>query len=406
MHSYSEQPQKRQWPRLILRVFFFSLALFLFGLQVRDVVEKYFEERTTQSMRTTTQTHIAAPAITFYPAEPYNDVRAKQIGIINTLDALLDFKNMTFQTEEVFRNITYIIDRDFKLRILTIYPNQVELKLGNNTVTKPDGSSIQVTVYETYSLFFGMAYTVQVKDDLEMSNHLFTLVLDFSDTPEEQRPTKIWAKLTEETERYGFIIAGWNGVKPLGETIKLGQTGQIFFEKAIYKASSNLGSSSSCHDYGEADSIVLCNLRAYAKELYVKMVSNCAKPCVLPVYKTLEKVAGYGMDICKKESEVLCSGVTGGGIRNNSCLEPCERTQYIGRTETQEGYVNKSTLTIQPYLASNRVTVYEEVLLFDLATFIGTFGGSLGLFIGFSFFDFTTMLSDGVINFLVRKNQG
>ena len=41
---------------------------------------------------------------------------------------------------------------------------------------------------------------------------------------------------------------------------------------------------------------------------------------------------------------------------------------------------------------TNTVSINEENLVYDILTFIGTVGGSLGLFIGCSFYDFCRLL--------------
>ena len=43
-------------------------------------------------------------------------------------------------------------------------------------------------------------------------------------------------------------------------------------------------------------------------------------------------------------------------------------------------------------LVSNRRNVYEEVLILDEIGLVGSLGGSLGLFVGFSFFGYVTPL--------------
>jgi hypothetical protein len=40
---------------------------------------------------------------------------------------------------------------------------------------------------------------------------------------------------------------------------------------------------------------------------------------------------------------------------------------------------------------STSVTVNEEYLIYDIYTFVGSVGGYMGLFVGFSFFDFGVM---------------
>ena len=43
--------------------------------------------------------------------------------------------------------------------------------------------------------------------------------------------------------------------------------------------------------------------------------------------------------------------------------------------------------------------IHNTVLTFDLATFIGTAGGSLGLFLGFSLYGF----AEQILNFFIRN---
>ena len=54
-------------------------------------------------------------------------------------------------------------------------------------------------------------------------------------------------------------------------------------------------------------------------------------------------------------------------------------------------------------LVSNRRNVYEEVLILDEIGLVGSLGGSLGLFVGFSFFGYVTplleVLFDGVADY-------
>ena len=54
------------------------------------------------------------------------------------------------------------------------------------------------------------------------------------------------------------------------------------------------------------------------------------------------------------------------------------------------------------YFASTVVDVFEEILIFDEISLIGSLGGSLGLFIGFSFFGYVTTF----LNMIVDKMFG
>ena len=47
---------------------------------------------------------------------------------------------------------------------------------------------------------------------------------------------------------------------------------------------------------------------------------------------------------------------------------------------------------------SKDVTIFEEILIFDEISLIGSLGGSLGLFVGFSFFGYITTFLDAILD--------
>ena len=55
------------------------------------------------------------------------------------------------------------------------------------------------------------------------------------------------------------------------------------------------------------------------------------------------------------------------------------------------------------FFTSNNVDVFEEILIVDEISLIGSLGGSLGLFIGFSFFGYITTLLDIIVDKMSSK---
>ena len=87
---------------------------------------------------------------------------------------------------------------------------------------------------------------------------------------------------------------------------------------------------------------------------------------------------------------------------SESCPKHCSQVQYSGdimyyiNSET-----NKSTIG-WIYSVSKTKEVYEEYLVYDVAGFIGSFGGTLGLFVGFSIADCIFYVTDWLANFIKK----
>ena len=86
----------------------------------------------------------------------------------------------------------------------------------------------------------------------------------------------------------------------------------------------------------------------------------------------------------------------------SKCPLPCEHVEYTGdffRANGLNEIANTNEIAIGFQFDTMDTEVHTEVLIFDLATFIGTAGGSLGLFLGFSL----TGFADQILDFFMRN---
>ena len=78
------------------------------------------------------------------------------------------------------------------------------------------------------------------------------------------------------------------------------------------------------------------------------------------------------------------------------CPKHCKLTEYTGELSADYNYDNDGWITWEYIFDNELIEVYEEYLMYDIIGLIGTVGGTMGLFIGFSFFD----ISSTVIHFI------
>ena len=76
----------------------------------------------------------------------------------------------------------------------------------------------------------------------------------------------------------------------------------------------------------------------------------------------------------------------------SSCPISCEKIEYTVQKSDRKRIANRVDVKLQ--FASTDIAMHNEVLIQEFGNFIGTVGGSLGLFIGFSYTGFVGQLID------------
>ena len=71
--------------------------------------------------------------------------------------------------------------------------------------------------------------------------------------------------------------------------------------------------------------------------------------------------------------------------RITGCLKPCKYKKYILVGERQRTSFKSDNFTFSLWAVSKSTEVRTEELIFPLSSLVAEFGGTLGLFLGFSF---------------------
>ena len=114
---------------------------------------------------------------------------------------------------------------------------------------------------------------------------------------------------------------------------------------------------------------------------------------------------------CEKLEDEICNGGPKVWKKLNlefqNCLDPCKRMTYKdSQLDWYEPiYLKKQGDNIAPFelVMNRRRKIIGEVLVYDTIDVIGATGGSLGLFLGFSFFDVISKCMDNLIMPLINN---
>ena len=94
---------------------------------------------------------------------------------------------------------------------------------------------------------------------------------------------------------------------------------------------------------------------------------------------------------CETTNEEFDSflNIYNGYVNKYKCPKPCSILEYSGKLDYWANkYDQQSNNTIIIYLRfqiPEVITIYEEYLIYDFNGMLGSIGGTLGLFVGFSF---------------------
>ena len=95
----------------------------------------------------------------------------------------------------------------------------------------------------------------------------------------------------------------------------------------------------------------------------------------------------FGQDAKRKESNCnwnILSDLIQNVTVNEEHLKTCVTTQYLGKITFDSKFDIKFIQIVYKFPLPLKAQVYEEYLITDGITLVGSVGGTLGLFIGFS----------------------
>ena len=214
-----------------------------------------------------------------------------------------------------------------------------------------------------------------------------TIQINFNKSiPQEKLPIELTAHMTSEKNSYGILTNQWMDGEMFQFGIKqnLHKVLDIKQEKYIY-----LGNKCSTESFYEC----------VVKRLVAYDFKTCPKKCNPKIF-SLPKSEEYDKIPFCKDNEKPCASFETVEIfqatTTKFCPKLCNMVQYSGKKimvykHKQGPYTYSFRYRFTP---PHTEKVYEEYLIYDIVNMVGSVGGNLGMWIGFSF--------TGVISNLIK----
>lgn len=259
-----------------------------------------------------------------------------------------------------------------------------ELQIGVNDISGKDVSMMVLTTWYAH-------ICVKITQPESEENRMLSGALQiwYNETMTQGRNLEFEVTFTSEINSYGIIWNDWIYGKHFTVDLPYGKTKYISL-KAVKEIALKSGSDDTCIENSHYD-------------CFVTLINSgdCPKNCV-PFQQDLPFMNKIDIPTCDWYSQVdsetsQCYQTL---IQEWSwlyCNKSCTTLQYEGVI----GYEGEGDMQIQYGIKPGIEKVYEEYLLYNFIGMIGSIGGTMGLFVGLSFFNVALFLIE-----LIQKSIG
>ena len=247
-----------------------------------------------------------------------------------------------------------------------------------------------------YNTAFGLCYQIVPKFKVNVGSIAgFYIVMNTTLNDTNDLPKSVKVFITSKSNSYGLAIDSWVEGNSLDFNLPSSEKPKEVFidlkptEYKMYQPTSNC--------YSDESFYKCRGLRLLQKEQY----KNCNRFCIPITYQTLIKLAtNNSFEICENPLENACMTSEMAKIElQENCSKSCTIIEYDGKVKYQDSMNQNGMGDWYMTFLTSELTFIEEYLIYDFIGMVGSIGGTLGLFIGFSFMD----LFFWIVNILFKK---
>ena len=364
--------------RPFIKVFLY-LTLFLIYVQFYLIgqTREYLEGKTTFATKFEDDTNPTYPIIVICPNPPFKPSISKQSGYKVLTDLTHDWQERYLKDNmtqwEMYENLTYVLDRDFRLDHSIGFGSLDNLKLGETKLKWWKDKVMSVSQIATS--YHGYCILVDHNYDKTMDNGYLKLQINLNNS------------LEEIPKSLSVFLSDKNTWQSIGEfSILQPKLFSFPFVKNQHNGYTIKATSHLTYYHQGLNNVTSCQTKLLKS-------ANCSKICYPIRFNYI-----YDLEPCQSIKDTFCMD-TFMHANNINCLVPKQVIEYHGESRFDSGSdQNKTSLQIGVTFEVAKKEVKEEVYVLSTKEYIGSIGGSLGLFLGFSFYTFATDVLGLIVN--------
>ena len=331
-------------------------------------MKEYLKGSTSFSSRNVKVDKLELPTIVLCFNPPYNQSAIKNFGYTSLRSIVYDskenYKNFGLTPWQMLEKIGYQMNDQLSIQILGH-----ELKIGSNNIK---GVSIELWPISTF--YFGLCYAIMPQKVLwpQLKYFYFTVSSEID-------LKSVTLYLTSPNAWHGIYENSWPHFDPTKLTIDFDT--EVYFQAELSITDLRLRNG--------VENVSECLSNAMN-------AFNCKVKCYPLVYNSVSAIP-----VCKSFEEMNCIineewNTPERTFQIRKCLRPDSTNLYKANTFIAPNEHSKNTSEMEFWFifTSEEVEVKEEMPVIGLASFIGSVGGSLGLFLGFSMYSTLVMITE------------
>ena len=370
--------------RNIFHIIIYVSGMVLLTIQISGVLKTFMAGQTNFSLSKNNLQSLALPTIILCPDIP-------NLKIVTPLA-----KPMA-QNKSAFFEQFFQLGQQFNLTAVKNpkYPGEIGKKLFVGDNFDNDGNQMFV-IEEMMNPGLGLCYALTADhENVKFSNGDMLYV----NAQFKSKINSLSVYFTSHENKHGMVFFDHGKQELKKYVVKIGQyVGFSLRKKKVLR----MESTQTCSDYTKSGgSFMDCMIKRQINCFLNENNSNCL--CIPAHSKTQFDIMNITLRFCQNKEEFFCAFKKLNACYFNKattdmCLKACTNNKYfVNQLDGEKiGNINKNMINFMVSYSTMDIRLYQEYYIYDVFSVIGNVGGSLGLFIGFSYTDFLGKVLDFV----------